>query len=652
MRPTTIIRLFALWLSVSSALPYPAWALRDEGVVEKNPAVLVGLEETLEARPGLELQKTVLNQWHREYIGKRVREHLGVGVMGSFGGFDMPIHYGSIVDEHNAVRGNIGLFDVSHMGLVEIKGQGATQFLNRVTTRRAETLRGGACQVCFIFNGEGDLVDETMVFKFAEDHYRLVVNAGHSPAVIKWFEEVKARGEFAGETIAIQDLRAASDPKDSRLILALQGPKTLDVLAGVMNEVDHNAIRDMKPMTHREVTVAGVKVLISKTGWTGEKGFEFMIHPDDVPKFWAALIKLKIPPIGLGARDSLRLEASLRLSGDDFSGKSRITPGEAGYGDLGFIDWNSNFIGKELLHKTEAASNRRVVNLVVTSMEEGKIDLSKAFPSPRFNEETGTGSVVRVKSASGAWEQVGEIRSSGVVSRIWDIGELGSPEKGVRIAAALLDDRAYAKPGQELQIEIKYENGKSKLIYARVLPRGIYWNGWGKEADLTRMRRFLREVADGKVGEGLSKEFGGIAAGLEETVRTLLRDLHQAAPAPAPVDFIVIGGKLAKDPVMRVFAGLEERIFVYDGTDPKEVITRLVAADARSFQALGGLEEDDPLFKLAQYAGIRGTIIQFTTTQAAGMIQYIFKRMGVDQNLLAEKLPSLMAGLEELVKAA
>ena len=133
MRPTTIIRLFALWLSMSLALPYPAWALRDAQIAEKNPAVLVGLEEALEEQ----LQRTVLYDWHRAHIGR--------GVMRPFGGWRMPIHYGSIVREHAAVRGNIGLFDVSHMGIIEIKGRDATQFLNRVTTRRADTLQEGGC---------------------------------------------------------------------------------------------------------------------------------------------------------------------------------------------------------------------------------------------------------------------------------------------------------------------------------------------------------------------------------------------------------------------------------------------------------------------------------------------------------------------------
>jgi len=488
---------------VSLALPHPAWALRDEEIVEETPGSLVSLHTTLRAGSEEKFQKTVLNDWHREHIGK--------GVMGPFGGFDMPIHYGSITHEHAAVRGKIGLFDVSHMGIIEIKGPDATQFLNRVTTRRADALREGGCQVCFIFNDEGDLVDETMVFKFRDDHYRLVVNAGHSGGVIQWFGEVKARDEFSGKTIAIQDLRKPSDPKDSRLILALQGPETLATLAGVMDRLDHEAIRDMKPLTHREVTVAGIKLLVSKTGWTGEKGFEFMIHPEDVPTFWSALIGLGIPPIGLGARDSLRLEASLRLSGDDLWGKPKITPTEAGYGDLGFIDWEAPFIGKEPLREKEQASRRRVANLVVTSTEEGKIDLSKPFPSPRFNEETNTGHAVRVRDGGG-WKLIGEIRSSGIVSQIWDLGELGNPEKGVRIAAALID-REYAKPGQELQIE--YRPGK--FIYVRVLPNFLYWNGWGKKADLKKMLRFLREVAEGKVGESLSKEFGGISAGLEET---------------------------------------------------------------------------------------------------------------------------------------
>jgi len=362
-----------------------------------------------------------------------------------------------------------------------------------------------------------------MVFKFRDDHYRLVVNAGHSPAVTKWFETVRARDEFAGKTIAIQDLREARNPEDSRLILALQGPETLATLEKVMDVTDHAAIRDMKPLTHREVTVAGVKVLISKTGWTGEKGFEFMIRPEDVIPFWSALIELGIPPIGLGARDSLRLEAGLRLSGDDLWGKPKITPGEAGYGGLGFIDRGSDFIGRESLGKIEGASNRRVVNLVVTSTEEGGIDLTKLFPSPRFDPEKDTGHEVRVRVGD-KWEPVGEIRSSGVVSGIWDLGELGSPQKGVRIAAALINDREYAKPGQELQVkygEVERKGEKvEKVIYARVLPP-IYWNGWGKQADLTKMRRFLREVADGRVGEGLSTEFGGQfvpeASGLPKT---------------------------------------------------------------------------------------------------------------------------------------
>ncbi len=190
------------------------------------------------------------------------------------------------------------------------------------------------------------------------------------------------------------------------------------------------------------------------------------------------------------------------------------------------------------------------------------------------------------------------------------------------------------------------------------------------EVHLSILERVLEIPADQivKVWENLPKKdaglqmnlepylIGGPATGLEEAVswpvsiEGRLERLHRSATHPN--SFFVIGGDLAEDPVVRAFAGLEDRALIHDGTDPAGVVTQLVALDARSFRALGGLEETDLLFSLAEYAGITGTVVRAAAANAAAMIQYIFERMGVDQHLLATELPAFMVGLEELATGA
>jgi len=628
-------RTAAFFLALLMVLPSPALALRpmNAGMEEQSPmnAQLQGALSL--AASGLEtaagaalLQTTVLNAWHKTHSGRMV----------PFGGFEMPVQYTSILEEYTAVRTATGLFDVSHMGIVEVKGADAARFLNRVATHRVDTLAPGDCQVCFLFNDEGDLVDETMIFKLAEDNYRLVVNAGHSGEVIDWFEQVKARDEFSGRQIEVDDLRQARDPKDSRVILALQGPQTLDLLGQVMSDTDYAAIRDMAPLTHREVTVAGVPVGISKTGWSGEKGFEFILHSDNVLPFWSALIDLGIPPIGLGARDQLRLEASLRLRGDDFGGEPKITPGEAGYGNLGFINWNSDFIGREALSRAETVSIRRVVNVVVTGASEGEINPDSARRLPRL------GYVVRAKDDDGQWQVVGEIRSSGL-SKIWE----GYSERGLHIASALLYDRAYARPGQELQIELP----RGQFVYARVLPDFFYWNGWGSTVDLTKMRRFLKAAADEADAEAPEAEFSGLEERSSEGI-TLEQRLALFRSAARTTPFFVIAGGLEANPVVRAFAGLERSVVLHDPRHPESTIVQLAGLGADGFTVLGGLEAADPLLSMAAYAGMEAIVDRSVLAGPRAVIQRIFERMGVPDDLLSVQLPALMGGLEALALQA
>jgi aminomethyltransferase len=270
------------------------------------------------------------------------RRHVAHGArMVPFGGWEMPVEYSGIVQEHLAVRTKAGLFDVSHMGQIELAGRDALAAVQRLSTNDASRLAVGQAQLSGLPTPEGTLIDDLLVYRLAGDHYMLVVNAGNIEKDYKWIAaQARDRGDVA---VVNSSSRYA--------LLAVQGPAALEV-AQRLTTVDLAAIQYYW-FAHGEV--GGIRSMISRTGYTGEDGVEIFIPPASAERLWNLILEtgadVGIVPVGLGARDTLRLEAGMRLSGQDFD--ETTTALEAGLGWI--VGWNKpDFIGKAPLERQRA----------------------------------------------------------------------------------------------------------------------------------------------------------------------------------------------------------------------------------------------------------------------------------------------------------
>ena len=273
------------------------------------------------------LKRTPLNQWHREHGAKMV----------DFGGWDMPIQFAGILAEHEAVRLRAGLFDVSHMGEVRVRGDDALAFIQHLITNDAGGLEHGQAQYTVMTNGDGGVIDDLLVYRLADADYLLVINAATTPKDVAWIEE--QAGSFAGSF-------EVRDESDEWAQLALQGPDAEAVLSRIV-ELDLASIRYYRA-TFTEID--GVQALVSRTGYTGEDGFEVYLPPAQAPALADAILEAGaaegVVPVGLGARDTLRLEAGMLLYGNDMD-ESR-SPVEANLRWLIKPD-KGDFIGKETI---------------------------------------------------------------------------------------------------------------------------------------------------------------------------------------------------------------------------------------------------------------------------------------------------------------
>jgi aminomethyltransferase len=281
--------------------------------------------------------RTALYDWHAAHGATFV----------PFAGYDMPVHYGSIKAEHAAVRSAAGLFDVSHMSNLWVTGAKAAAALAKVTPSNPVAGPLGKGKYTTVLNADGTILDDAFWFKVAEDRFYVVPNAGRNVAVA---DALKAQGA------AVEDVTAATS------IFALQGPKAKEVLAA--------ATTDAAPKFHHlaKLKVAGVECLASGTGYTGEKGCELYVPAAQSKTVWEALMKagapLGIQPIGLGARDTLRLEKGYCLAGNEFEGGR--TPVEANLEWT--MDWSGDFLGKaRLLAQKDDPTTDRLVGLVQES---------------------------------------------------------------------------------------------------------------------------------------------------------------------------------------------------------------------------------------------------------------------------------------------
>ncbi|WP_044747842.1 glycine cleavage system aminomethyltransferase GcvT [Bacillus alveayuensis] len=288
-----------------------------------------------------QLKRTPLFSVYAEYGAKTI----------DFGGWELPVQFSSIKEEHEAVRTRAGLFDVSHMGEIEVKGKDSLAFLQKVMTNDVAKLTDGRAQYSLMCYENGGTVDDLLIYKKADDDYLLVVNAANTEKDFEWLKQhVFSDVELTNISEQIAQL-------------ALQGPLAEKVLQK-LTEVDLSEIKFFG--FKEDVELQGVKALVSRTGYTGEDGFEIYCHSEDAVTLWHAILEAGkeegVLPCGLGARDTLRFEATLPLYGQELS--SDITPIEAGLGFAVKTNKEADFIGKEVLKKQkEEGTLRKLVGI-------------------------------------------------------------------------------------------------------------------------------------------------------------------------------------------------------------------------------------------------------------------------------------------------
>ena len=269
--------------------------------------------------------------------------------MVEFGGWDMPVEYTGIVEEHMAVRTRAGLFDVSHMGEIEIAGGDALKAVQHITTNDASRLALNQAQYSALTTPQGTFVDDVLVYRLAADHFMLVVNASNIVKDFRWIaDHIQGMGDAA-----------AVNTSSRYALLALQGPAAREVLQ-TLTGVELSAI---KYYWFANGEVAGVKSTISRTGYTGEDGFEIFVPPGAAERVWDAVLhagrSAGVVPAGLGARDTLRLEAAMRLYGNDMDETTTVVEADLGW----IVGWKKDdFIGAGVLRrqKQEGAPRRLV----------------------------------------------------------------------------------------------------------------------------------------------------------------------------------------------------------------------------------------------------------------------------------------------------
>ena len=285
------------------------------------------------------LKTTPLNTVHRQAGARMV----------DFGGWDMPVEYSGIIEEHLAVRQSVGLFDVSHMGEIEIRGPQALDLVEHVTPNQASRLKDGQAQYSALLYPPGTFVDDVLVHRFTSDHYFLCVNASNQEKDYSWIvsqNSFEAQVEFTSEKY---------------VQLAIQGPQALETL-GKLTATDLSAIHYYWFV---QDYVQGVPAMIARTGYTGEDGFEIYLPPEAAEGLWDAVLdagkEFGILPCGLGARNTLRLEAAMALYGHEID--DTITPYETRLGWIVKLD-KGDFVGRDVLVKQKADGvERRLAGL-------------------------------------------------------------------------------------------------------------------------------------------------------------------------------------------------------------------------------------------------------------------------------------------------
>lgn len=362
-----------------------------------------------------EPRKTALYDRHVACGGKIV----------DFSGWALPIQYEGLVAEHTAVRTEAGVFDVSHMGEVDVKGKGARDFVQNLVTNNVDAIVDGQICYCAMCYADGGTVDDLLVYKRNNEDFLLVINAANIDKDFAWMQE-----NSEGFDVTLDNI------SDAVSEIAVQGPKAQEILQKIC-ETDLNDIPFF--FFKEKVKVAGVECLVSRTGYTGEDGFEVYTSNDDILTVWDELFKigkaLGLKPAGLGARDTLRFEAALPLYGNEL-GKD-ISPLEAGIGFAVKLD-NDDFIGKDVLVKQkEEGLKRKTIGFEM---------LGKGIPRHEYPV---------LKDG----EVIGHVTTG-----------YQSPTVGKTIGLALIDAK-YATMGDEIEIQVRKKTVKAEIISKRFLQK-------------------------------------------------------------------------------------------------------------------------------------------------------------------------------------
>lgn len=306
------------------------------------------------------LRRTCL---HEEHLALKAR-------MVPFAGWEMPVQYSGIIEEHQAVRRAGGMFDVSHMGRFELLGPEAAAFLRYVCTYDMTTLAPGQGRYAAVCRPDGGIMDDVYAFCLERERYLLVVNAANADKIRGWLRDHRER--FQAEI---------SDIHTSTAMIAVQGPQALERLSKV---VGGEFVGSLKPRACGETEWEGAPLFASRTGYTGEDGLELVTRAETGPRLWRALLEAGVAPCGLGARDTLRLEAALLLYGNDMD--ETTNPYEVGLGWVVSLDHGADFLGREALERLRDQPPARAL---VCLRAEGKGVMRPGYAVLRSGQEVG-----------------------------------------------------------------------------------------------------------------------------------------------------------------------------------------------------------------------------------------------------------------------
>ncbi|EFV77545.1 aminomethyltransferase [Bacillus sp. 2_A_57_CT2] len=354
-----------------------------------------------------QLKRTPLFEVYKDYGAKTI----------DFGGWDLPVQFSSIKEEHEAVRTKAGLFDVSHMGEIEVKGTDSLKYLQKMMTNDISKLKNSGAQYTAMCYENGGTVDDLLVYKIEDDHYLLVVNASNIEKDFNWLQD------HAEGNVELKNL------SEDMAQLAIQGPlaeKVLQKLAGT-NLSDIGFFK-----FQQDVDLNGKKALVSRTGYTGEDGFEVYCDAQDAVAIWIEILEAGkeegVLPCGLGARDTLRFEANLALYGQELS--PEITPLEAGIGFAVKVNKEADFIGKEVLkNQKENGVPRKLAGIEM---------IDRGIPRHGYPVYKGE-------------ELIGEVTTG-----------TQSPTLKKNIGLVLIK-KEHADPGTDLEVEIRGKRLKAKI---------------------------------------------------------------------------------------------------------------------------------------------------------------------------------------------